>query len=127
MELPVSSDVRGRLTALEGEGDIPFPIARVYYLYDVPSGESRAGHAHWNLEQVLIAVSGSFAVTVDDGMQREQFIMNRPFVGLHISRLVWREIDNFSSGAVCLVIASEHFNEADYIRDYESFIEAARS
>jgi hypothetical protein len=127
LELPVSSDVRGRLTALEGEGDIPFPIARVYYLYDVPSGESRAGHAHWNLEQVLIAVSGSFAVTVDDGMQREQFIMNRPFVGLHISRLVWREIDNFSSGAVCLVIASEHFNEADYIRDYESFIEAARS
>lgn len=122
LSLPVSSDERGRLTALEGSRDVPFDIARVYYLYDVPGGESRAGHAHHELEQVLIAVAGSFRVTVDDGTRRESFLLNKPFQGLVISRMVWREIDDFSSGAVCLVLASAPFDEADYIRDHDLFL-----
>lgn len=102
---------------------MPFDIARVYYLYDVPGGESRAGHAHYELEQVLIAVAGSFQVTVDDGKRRERFLLNKPFQGLVISRMVWREIDDFSSGAVCLVLASAPFDEADYIRDHSTFLD----
>jgi hypothetical protein len=127
IDLPVCSDDRGRLTALEADTDIPFAIERVYYLYDVPGGESRAGHAHHALQQVLIAVSGSFRVLVDDGRSRAYLTLNRPFQGLHLSHMVWREIDDFSSGAVCLVIASDHFDEADYIRDYAAFQQAASS
>ena len=120
VQLPVESDRRGRLTAIENH-DLPFQMQRVYYLYDIPSGESRAGHAHWHLEQILISAAGSFDVTLDDGTAREMVTMNRPSVGLHISSMTWREIDNFSSGAVCLVLASAPFSEDDYIRDYDAF------
>lgn len=123
IDLPVKSDHRGRLTAIEND-DLPFTLQRVYYLYDVPSGESRAGHAHWDLEQVLIAAAGSFDVTLDDGTARETATLNRPSTGLLVSSMTWREIDNFSSGAVCLVLASAPFSEADYIRDYDAFREA---
>lgn len=126
IELPVVEDPRGRLTFIEGERHLPFRIGRVYYLYDVPGGASRAGHAHRELEQMLVAVAGSFDVTLDDGETRTCVTLNRPFLGLHIPRLVWREIDNFSSGAVCLVLASLPYDEADYFREYGAFSVAVR-
>ena len=122
LDLPVASDHRGRLTAIQGMTEVPFAIERAYYLYDVPGGESRAGHAHFELQEVLIALSGSFTVVVDDGMRRESFVLNRPFQGLFTSHMVWRELEDFSSGAVCLALASTRFEEADYIRDYETFV-----
>ena len=126
IDLPVHLDERGRLTAIEGAQDVPSAIRRVYYLYDVPAGETRAGHAHWGLEQLIVALSGSFTVTLDDGRRRDEVILNHPYTGLLVRRMVWREIADFSSGAVCLVLASEHFDEADYIRDYSDFRAAAR-
>jgi hypothetical protein len=122
IEFPVCSDDRGRLTAIHGQAEVPFPIRRAYYLYDVPSGASRAGHAHYELEEVLIALSGSFTVSVDDGHNRASFTLNMPFQGLFTGPLVWREIENFSSGAVCLALASTAFDEGDYIRDFEDFM-----
>ena len=121
IELPVIRDVRGNLTFIEGGEHVPFEIRRVYYLYDVPGGESRAGHAHRTLEQLIIAAAGSFDVAVDDGMTRHVATLNRSYVGLYIPTFVWREIENFSSGAVCLALVSDHFDEADYIRDYDQF------
>jgi dTDP-4-dehydrorhamnose 3,5-epimerase-like enzyme len=123
LELPVIRDQRGNLTFVESGRTAPFDIRRVYYLYDVPGGESRAGHAHLQLQQLLIAVSGSFDVVLDDGETRQTFTLNRSFVALYVPRLVWRELENFSSGAVCLALASDHFDESDYIRDYERFRE----
>jgi hypothetical protein len=122
IDLPVVEDRRGNLTFIEGAQHIPFEIRRVYWLYDVPGGESRAGHAHRALEQVLIAVSGSFDVSVSDGVTREVFSLNRSYVGLYIPPFTWREITNFSSGAVCLALASLPFDEADYYREYEEFV-----
>lgn len=116
-------DIRGNLTFIEGEQHIPFPIKRVYYLYDVPGGESRGGHAHKNLEQFIIAANGSFDVLLDDGLKKVRYHMNRSYYGLFIPKLVWRELDNFSSGSVCLVLASEHFSEDDYIREYKVYKE----
>lgn len=122
IELPKIHDPRGNLTFVEGGRHIPFEIKRVYYLYDVPGGESRAGHAHKTLEQVLIAMSGSFDVTLDDGTVRRKFYLNRSYIGLYIPNLLWREIDNFSSGAVCMVLASAYYDEGDYFRKYEDFL-----
>ncbi len=122
--LPRISDPRGNLTMVEQNAQVPFDIQRVYYLYDVPGGEVRGGHAHQQLEQLVIAASGSFEVLVDDGLHRERFFLNRSYFGLYIPRLVWRELDNFSSGSVCLVIASRPYEEDDYFRSYEEFVAA---
>jgi dTDP-4-dehydrorhamnose 3,5-epimerase-like enzyme len=127
IELPVVSDPRGNLTFVEGERHLPFPIRRVFYLYDVPGGASRAGHAHRELEQTIIAMSGSFDVIVDDGYRRERVTLNRSYYGLYVPSLVWRELENFSSGAVTLVLASLPYNEDDYYRDYDEFVRAARA
>lgn len=114
-------DSRGNLTVVEGNQDIPFPIARVYWLYDVPGGESRGGHAHRRLRQVIVAASGSFDVVLDDGEARKVVPLNRSFYGLSVPRMIWRELTNFSSGSVCVVLASERYDEDDYYRDYEEF------
>ncbi|MBP7649710.1 MAG: WxcM-like domain-containing protein [Phenylobacterium sp.] len=126
INLPVISDPRGNLSFIESDAHVPFSIARVYYLYDVPSGSVRAGHAHKALHQLLIAVSGSFDVRLHDGVSEERVTLNRPHVGLHIGPMQWREIDNFSSGSVCLVLASTPYDEADYIRDFDAFLARAR-
>ncbi|MFQ5821528.1 MAG: FdtA/QdtA family cupin domain-containing protein [Candidatus Heimdallarchaeota archaeon] len=126
IELPKIADRRGNLTFIEENRHIPFEIKRVYYLYDVPGGETRAGHAHKHLEQFMIAASGSFDVILDDGFSRERFHLNRSYYGLYIPSMIWRELDNFSSGSVCLVLASEYYNEEDYIRDYETFKKMVR-
>jgi dTDP-4-dehydrorhamnose 3,5-epimerase-like enzyme len=123
IDLPKISDVRGNITFIEGSRHIPFEIRRVYYLYDVPGGETRGGHAHCELEQFLISASGSFDVVLDDGKNRERFHLNRPYFGLYIPPGIWRELENFSSGSVCVVLASEFFAPDDYIRDYSRFIE----
>jgi dTDP-4-dehydrorhamnose 3,5-epimerase-like enzyme len=123
IELPRIRDDRGNLTFVESERHVPFDVQRVYYLYDVPGGEQRAGHAHRNLQQLVIAVSGSFDVLVDDGETRRVVQLNRGYQGLLMKNTVWREIHNFSSGAVCLVLASMHYDESDYIRDYDAFLE----
>lgn len=123
--LPRITDPRGNLTFIEGGAHVPFDIARVYYLYDVPGGESRGGHAHRDLEQVIIAASGSLEVVVDDGRHTERFFLNRSYYGLYVPRMVWRELEDFSSGSVCLVLASRPYDEADYFRDYAEFRAAA--
>lgn len=125
VELPRIHDPRGNLTFIEGERHVPFEIARVYYLYDVPGGESRGGHAHRQLEQLIIAMSGSFDVVLDDGRRKARFTLNRSYVGLYVPTMVWRELVNFSSGAVCTVLASHRYDEADYFRDYAQFVQAA--
>jgi WxcM-like, C-terminal len=127
IELPRVNDPRGNLTFIEGGRHVPFEIRRVYYLYDVPGGATRAGHGHRKLEQVIIAMSGSFDVTLDDGGERRRFHLNRSYYGLSVGPMMWREIDNFSSGSVCMVLASERYDEADYFRDYEDFLEAVRA
>jgi dTDP-4-dehydrorhamnose 3,5-epimerase-like enzyme len=124
IRLPVVPDARGNLTFIEGQKHIPFEIRRVYYLYDVPSGASRGGHAHRELQQLLIALSGSFDVLVDNGKTKERFSLNRSHVGLYIGPFLWREIDNFSSNAICLVLASKPYDENDYFRTYDGFIQA---
>jgi hypothetical protein len=124
--LPRVTDPRGNLTFVEGGRHVPFDIRRVYYLYDVPGGAERGGHCHKALEQVLIAMSGSFDVILDDGTRRQRFHLNRSYYGLYIAPMVWRELDNFSSGSVCLALASAPYDEADYYRDYESFLRAPR-
>jgi hypothetical protein len=120
--LPRVTDPRGNLTFIEGSEHIPFAIARVYYLYDVPGGESRGGHAHRELEQFIIAASGSFRVVLDDGRKRRDVFLNRSYYGLLVPRLLWRELEDFSSGSVCLVLASSRYDEADYFRDYDAFV-----
>lgn len=116
------SDRKGNLTVVGKGIDVPFDVKRVYYLYDVPGGESRGGHAHKALYQLIVAVSGSFTVTLDDGTDKKTFVLNRPYTGLLVVPGIWRTLDDFSSGAVCLVLASEIYDEADYIRDYEEFL-----
>ncbi|MBQ8701261.1 MAG: WxcM-like domain-containing protein [Prevotella sp.] len=122
IELPKISDPRGNLTFAEAQSMVPFDIRRAYWLYDVPAGESRGGHAHKKLQQVLVALSGSFHVTLDNGKERETILLNRPWQGLVIEPGMWRIIDEFSSGSVCLVLASEHYDEEDYIYDYDDFL-----
>jgi hypothetical protein len=126
IELPKIHDPRGNLTFVEGERHIPFQIKRVYYLYDVPGGATRAGHAHRNLKQFLIAIAGSFQVLLDDGTEKIAYQLNRSFYGLYIHPLTWRVIDNFSSGAVCLSIVSDFYDESDYFREYDEFLRALR-
>lgn len=116
------SDRKGNITVVENKEDIPFEVRRTYYLYDVPGGESRGGHAHRELSQLIIAASGSFTVTLDDGKVKRTFVLNRPYQGLYIVHGIWRTLDDFSTGAVCLVLASHGYDEADYIRDYDEFI-----
>lgn len=120
-------DPRGSLTPIEAGKDIPFNIKRAYYLYDVPSGAIRAGHAHKALEQIVLATSGSFDVLVKDGKSSHRYHLNRPYIGLYLPNMVWREVDNFSAGAVCFVLASQHYDESDYYRDYEHYLKAFNS
>lgn len=122
---PRVADPRGNLSFVEGNRHIPFDIRRVYWLYDVPGGAERGGHAHRGLEQVVIAMSGSFDIVLDDGTISQRFHLNRSYAGLYIPSMIWREIDNFSSGSVCMVLASEPYDEADYIRDHGDFKTAA--
>jgi dTDP-4-dehydrorhamnose 3,5-epimerase-like enzyme len=126
IDLPKISDPRGNLTFVESGNHIPFGIQRVYYLYDVPGGAERGGHAHKALQQLVIAMSGSFDIHLDDGFSKKTFHMNRSYFGLLIPTMVWREIDNFSSGAVCMVLASHHYDEDDYYREYDDFLTATR-
>lgn len=122
IDLRKIADPRGNLTVIEGNGDIPFDIKRVYYLYDVPGGESRGAHAHKALYQLLIAANGSFSVTLDDGKEKVTYNLKRPYYGLLIVPGIWRDLDDFSSGSVCLCLASEHYEAEDYIRDYNEFL-----
>ena len=125
INLPVIHERRGNLTFIEGEQHVPFPIKRVYYVYDVPGGSERGGHAHKGLHQFIVAMSGSFDVKLDDGRRKRRFTLNRSYFGLYLCPMIWREIDNFSSGAVCLVLASEYYEEEDYIRRYPRFLKLA--
>ena len=121
VSLPKISDPRGNLTFVEGGQHIPFDIQRVYYLYDVPGGAERGGHAHKALHQLIIAMSGSFDVVLDDGHEKKRYHLNRSYSGLYICPMIWRELDNFSSGSVCMVIASNKYDESDYYREYSEF------
>lgn len=116
------SDRKGDISVVENEATVPFEVKRTYYLYDVPGGESRGGHAHKALHQLIVAASGSFSVTLDDGRIKRTFHLNRPYQGLLVVPGIWRTLDDFSSGAVCLVLASHPYDEADYIRDYREFL-----
>jgi hypothetical protein len=127
IEFPIIHDPRGNLTFVEGNRHIPFDIKRVYYLYDVPGGAHRGGHAHRDLHQVIIAMSGSFDVVLDDGTRNRRYHLNRSYYGLYVAPMMWREIDNFSSGSVCMVLASAYFEESDYFREYANFTAAANA
>jgi hypothetical protein len=127
LDFPVIPDHRGNLTFIEGESHIPFEIKRVFYLYDVPGGESRAGHALKDVEQVIIAMSGSFDVVLDDGLTRDTITLNRSYFGVYVPSLVWRELENFSSGSVCLVLASHPYSADAYHREYDEFLRAAEA
>jgi len=127
LELPKILDKRGNLTFIEGARHVPFEIKRIFYLYDVPGGESRAGHALKQCHQFIIAASGSFDVILDDGFRKERHHLNRSYYGVYVPPLTWREIDNFSSGSVCLVLASAFYDEKDYYREYADFLMAVRS
>ncbi len=127
IDFPRIEDARGNLTFIEGSRHIPFDIRRVYYLYDVPGGATRAAHAHKTLHQLLIAMSGSFDVTLDDGRDRRRFQLNRSYFGLYIPPMIWRDIDNFSSGSVCMALASDFYSEDDYYRDYGDFVRSAKA
>lgn len=117
------SDRKGNLTVVENGVTLPFDVKRVYYLYDVPGGENRGAHAHRELEQLIVAASGSFTVTLDDGKNRRSFFLNRPYQGLHVKPGLWRDLEDFSSGAVLMVLASDVYKPSDYIRDYNEFVE----
>jgi len=121
IDLPKIQDPRGNLSVIEGGIQVPFDIKRVYYLYDVPGGSSRAGHGHLELQQLFIAMSGSFDITVDDGTRRKKISLNRSYYGLYVPRRMWREVDNFSSGAVCLILASTLYDKDDYYHSYTEF------
>jgi uncharacterized RmlC-like cupin family protein len=124
IDLPKMKHHRGNLTFIEGSAHVPFQIARVYYLYDIPGGSERGGHAHKALQQFIIAMSGSFDVLLDDGRDRKRVHLSRSYDGLYVCPMIWRQLDNFSSGSVCMVLASTCYDEADYYRDYAEFMRA---
>ena len=126
IDLPKVNDARGNLTFIEGERHLPFEIRRVFYLYDVPGGSTRAGHALKSCQQFLVALSGAFDVLLDDGVEKQRFHLNRAHFGLYVAPLVWRELDNFSGNSVCLVLASEAYEPAGYLREYRDFLAAVR-
>ena len=123
-DLPKIADSRGDLTFIEGGRHVPFDIARVYYLYDVPAGSERGGHAHKDLQQLIVAMSGSFDVVLDDGRNKKRVHLNRPDRGLYLNSMIWRELDSFSPGSVCMVLASNLYDEDDYYRDYGEYVAA---
>ena len=125
INFPVIEDVRGNLAFIQNDV-LPFEFKRIYYLFDVPSTAFRGGHSHINQHEILIALSGSFEVVLDDGTEKKTFLLNKPNVGLPITTGIWRELQNFSSGAVCLVVASDVFEEADYVRDYDVFLDSKK-
>ena len=127
IELPKITEPRGNLTFIEQGSHIPFDIQRVYYLYDVPGGAERGGHAHKALHQLIVAMSGSFDVVLNDGNEKKRFHLNRSYYGLYVCPMVWRELDNFSSGSVSLVLASNRYDEDDYYRDYNEYLSALKS
>jgi hypothetical protein len=127
VELPKISDPRGNLTFIESGKHIDFGIKRVYYLYDVPGGAERGGHAHKELQQLVVAIAGSFDIVLDDGYEKKKFHLNRSYYGLYICPMVWRELENFSSGSVCMVLASIFYDESDYFRDYDEFLASVRN
>jgi dTDP-4-dehydrorhamnose 3,5-epimerase-like enzyme len=127
IDLPmIQSDRKGNLTPIHNNMQIPFAINRVYYLYDVPGGAERGGHAHKELQQLIIAITGSFDVVLDDGYEKKRFHLNRSYYGLYVCPMIWRELDNFSSGSVCMVLASNYYDEPDYFRDYEVFLKVIK-
>lgn len=126
LDLPKISDPRGNLTFIEGAKHVPFSIRRVYYLYDVPGGAERGGHAHKEMHQLIVAMSGSFDVILDDGSEKKRFHLNRSYYGLYVCPMIWRELDNFSSGSVCLVLSSNLYDESDYYRNYDIYLEALK-
>jgi hypothetical protein len=127
IDLPKIAEPRGNLTFVEGGRHIPFDIKRVYYLYDVPGGAERGGHAHKALHQLIIAMSGSFDVVLDDGYGKKRIHLNRSYMGLYVCPMIWRELDNFSSGSVCMVLASNYYEESDYYRDHVDFLLAIKN
>lgn len=127
IELNKITDARGNLTFIEENRHVPFEIKRVYYIYDVPAGSSRAGHAHKELFQLMLPIAGSFDIHLDDGFEKRSVHMNRPYLGLLVTPMIWRVIDNFSSGAVCVVLTSALFDEQDYYRKYDDFIGATQA
>jgi mannose-6-phosphate isomerase-like protein (cupin superfamily) len=126
VSFPKVTDPRGNLSFVEGDRHVPFQIRRVYWLYDVPGGAERGGHAHHDTHEVLVAMSGSFDVVLSDGAITQRFHLNRSYAGLYVPAMVWRELDNFSSGSVCMVLASEPYAEADYVRERASYVQAVR-
>ena len=124
IQLPKIEDRRGNLSFIEGGGHIPFPIARTYWIYDVPGGQKRGGHAYRELEEFVVAISGSFDVVVDDGMEQKVFSLNRSYYGLYVPNLLWRTLENFSTNALGMILASRPYEEGDYLRDYQSFQKA---
>ena len=126
INFPKITDQRGNLTFIEGSRHIPFDIKRVYYLYDVPGGAERGGHAHKELHQLIVPLAGSFDVCIEDGIEGKRVHLNRSYLGLYICPMIWRTLDNFSSGSVCMVLASEYYDEYDYYRNYNDYILASR-
>ncbi len=126
IELPKIPDVRGSLTFIEGRVHVPFSIARTYWLYDVPGGERRGGHAYWELEEFFVALSGSLAVVLDDATDHRTIRLNRSYFGLYVPNMIWRQLEDFSTNAVCLILASLRYDEGDYIRDYDEFTRVRR-
>ncbi|MCX7735825.1 MAG: FdtA/QdtA family cupin domain-containing protein [Candidatus Kapabacteria bacterium] len=124
--LPKILDPRGNLTFIESNNQIPFKIERTYWVYDVPGGEFRGGHAYFENEELIIALSGSFDVVLDNGFEKKTFQMNRSYFGLYVPKMIWRHLENFSSNSLCLVLASQIYNEKDYIRDYNEFLKLAK-
>lgn len=127
VELPKITDPRGNLTFVEARRSVPFDIERIYYLYDVPDGARRAGHGHRALSQLMIAMSGSFDVLLDDGSSKRKYHLSLPHVGLYIAPMIWRELENFSSGSVCVVLASAYYDPSDYFYDYKDFLKAVKT
>jgi dTDP-4-dehydrorhamnose 3,5-epimerase-like enzyme len=121
LDLPRIERPEGNLTPVEGQREVPFALSRVYYFYDIPGGAARGGHAHRQLEQVIVAVMGAFDVVLDDGSRREVFRLSRAYRGLYVPRMIWRELENFSSGGIGVVLASQPYAEEDYVRDYDRF------